>query len=81
MTTNELKKGDRIMLKCGWYATMLDNKRGNIRLAEVEGIEKEIGSIYSGDIAYKINADNTIESVEMTASQRRQEDVLSELIF
>jgi hypothetical protein len=60
---------------------MLDNKRGNIRLAEVEGIEKEIGSIYSGDIAYKINADNTIESVEMTASQRRQEDVLSELIF
>jgi hypothetical protein len=81
MTTNELKKGDRIMLKCGWYATMLDNKRGGIRLAEVEGIEKEIGSIYSGDIAYKINADNTIESVEMTASQRRQEDVLSELIF
>lgn len=81
MTTNELKKGDRIMLECGWYATIMDNKRGNIRLAEVEGIEKEIGSIYSGDIVYKINADNTIESVEMTASQKRQEEVLSELIF
>jgi hypothetical protein len=49
-TTNELKKGTRILLKNGWYATLMDNKKGNIRMAEVEGIFTEIGSIYASEI-------------------------------
>jgi hypothetical protein len=51
MLTNDLKSGTRIRLRNGWYATLKDNKRGNIRLAEVEGIFTELGSIYSHDIA------------------------------
>lgn len=48
--SNDLKKGTKILLKSGWAAVLYDNKKGNIRLAEVDGIFKELGSIYSHDI-------------------------------
>lgn len=50
MVTNDIKKGMRFMLRDGWYATMMDNRRGNIRMAEVEGYFKETGSVYATDI-------------------------------
>jgi len=50
MVTNELKSGTRIHLRNGWFGTLKDNKRGNIRLAEVEGYVTEIGSVYAHDI-------------------------------
>lgn len=49
--TNDLKKETRILLRNGWYATLKDNARGNIRIADVEGYCRETGSIYSHDIA------------------------------
>ena len=51
MKTNDIKKGMRIVLRNGWEATMEDNKRGNIRMATVEGFYTETGSIYAHDIA------------------------------
>lgn len=48
--SNDLKKGTRIQLKNGWYGTIFDNARGNIRMAEIEGNYTEIGSIYVTDI-------------------------------
>ena len=50
MSTNDIKKGMRFKLACGWHGIMEDNKKGNIRLANVEGIYSEIGSVYSHDI-------------------------------
>jgi len=50
INTNDLKKGTKILLKNGWDAVIYDNKKGNTRLAEVDGIFKEIGSIYAHDI-------------------------------
>ena len=50
MVTNELKKGDRVLLANGWYATIADNAKGNIRVADVEGFFRETGSVYSHDI-------------------------------
>jgi hypothetical protein len=50
LNTNDLKKGTQIILKSGFGAVLYDNKKGNIRLAEVDGIFKEIGSIYAHDI-------------------------------
>jgi len=52
MKTNELRKGTRVKLACGWRATIEDNKKGNIRLATVEGIVTEMGSVYSHNIMY-----------------------------
>lgn len=50
MKTADIKKGMRIVLDNGWYATMKDNGRGTTRVAEVEGFYTETGSIYSHDI-------------------------------
>ena len=54
LVTNELKKGDRVVLRNGWMATVMDNKKGNTRDCEVEGNYTEIGSVYSHDIMYKV---------------------------
>ena len=67
--TNDIKKGTRLKLRNGWEATMYDNKKGNIRMAEVEGIYTEIGSVYSHDIvAYKDEQGNW-KNVEHTKAQ------------
>ena len=49
---NDIKKGDIGYLKNGWKFEMVDNKKGNIRMAKVHGYETEIGSIYTHDIAF-----------------------------
>lgn len=66
--TNDLKKGVRILLACGWYGTIMDNMKGNIRMAEVEGFETEIGSVYSHDIVSAF-IDNQWVRVEHTPAQ------------
>jgi preprotein translocase subunit YajC len=48
--TNDLKKGDRVLLNNGWYATIQDNRKGDTRMATVEGTYTEMGSIYAHDI-------------------------------
>jgi hypothetical protein len=48
--SNDLKKGTQIILKNGFGAVLIDNKKGNVRYANVKGIFDEIGSIYSHDI-------------------------------
>lgn len=80
MKTNDIKKGMRIKLANGWYATMLDNKRGNIRLAEVEGIYKEIGSIYAHDIISVEQPDGVWHVVEHTKQQKQTADAVANLM-
>lgn len=48
--TNDLKKGARVLLANGWYATLQDNRKGDTRMAIVEGHVTEIGSVYAHDI-------------------------------
>jgi hypothetical protein len=69
MLSNELKKGAKIVLKgTGWKGTIYDNAKGNIRMAEVEGIYTEIGSIYVWDIAYAI-IDGVQVKIDLTDKQ------------
>ena len=70
ITTNELKKGDKVTLRCGWNATMEDNKKGNIRMATVEGIYTEMGSIYMYDVALAYKNGETFRVVP-SASQKK----------
>lgn len=79
MKTNDLKKGDRIRLRCGWYATMMDNLKGNIRLANVEGDFTEIGSIYAHDIILFIDKDNTPIEIEHTPAQHKLRDTVERI--
>jgi len=68
MKTNDIKSGTRIKLSNGWFATMRDNKKGNTRLAEVEGIYTEIGSIYSHNIEM-VRTGTLWAKVELTPAQ------------
>ena len=84
MTTNDLKKGTRVKLSNGWDATLLDNRKGKIRLAEVEGIVTECGSIYASDIIGYYDANNIFYSLNFkasmeSASKLRLEDLLISL--
>lgn len=55
MKTNELKKGDRVILRhTSWPATVMDNRKGNTRMCEVRGMYTEMGSVYSHDIEYYV---------------------------
>lgn len=68
MKTNDIKKGMRVVLRNGWEATIEDNKRGNIRMATVEGFYTEMGSIYAHDIA-GVLIDNQWQRPEYTPDQ------------
>ena len=69
MLTNEIKKGTRILMRSGWYGTMMDNMKGNTRMVDVEGDFREIGSVYSHDITYVIQEDGSQLKVEHTKKQ------------
>ena len=57
MKTNDIKKGMVVELNNGWFGIMADNMRGNTRMVDVNGLYREIGSVYSHDIirAWKTN--------------------------
>ena len=69
MTTNEIKKGTMVMLANGWKAEILDNRKGNIRLATVYGLHTEMGSIYSHDIKYAYDGPKMVV-IEHTQAQK-----------
>jgi hypothetical protein len=74
MKTNEIKKGMRFRLRSGWLATMQDNRKGNIRRAEVEGDYTETGSVYAHDIVSVLIGDNW-QAVEHTGQQQKVRDL------
>lgn len=55
MFTNQLKKGDEVVLRNGWKARIEDNKKGDTRLCTVYGFVTEMGSVYSHDIMCATN--------------------------
>ena len=54
ISPNELKKGDIGYLLIGWKFEIIDNKRGNSRMANVFGDFTETGSILMTDVDYVI---------------------------
>ena len=68
---NDIKKGDLGYLKNGWKFEMMDNKKGNIRMAKVHGIETEIGSIYAHEIAFIQNQDGDDIPVDASRYQKQ----------
>lgn len=83
MKTNDIKKGMKMILNNGWEAVMMDNKRGNTRMAEVKGVFTEIGSIYVWDIAHVYPNDDALvpETVELTDKQKKDRDYIKKMGF
>ncbi len=79
MFTNDIKKGTRVELRNGWQATMMDNKKGNVRTAEVEGIYTEIGSVYAHDIVM-VQTDSEADTWEIVEHTKAQIKMFKDLI-
>jgi hypothetical protein len=51
VSSKEIKKGTKVILRNGWKATIEDNKTtSHTRMATVQGDFTEMGSVYSTDI-------------------------------
>jgi hypothetical protein len=77
--SNDLKKGDMVILHNGWKAKIEDNKKGNIRMATVYGLYTEMGSIYSHDVKGRINDDNSITTVVPTVKQQELRRIMERM--
>lgn len=75
--TNCIKKGWKIKLANGWNGTMMDNLKGNTRMAEIEGYYTEIGSVYSWDIIAASQDGVTWSKIELTPAQISQKKMAS----
>lgn len=76
LKTNDLKKGARVRLSCGWYATLADNTRGDVRSATVEGHVTETGGIYAHDIVEAEVAGYWIPVKHTPSQEKMRERVL-----
>ena len=76
MKTNDLKRGSRVLLTNGWEADIMDNMKGQTRLAKVYGDFTDVGSVYSHDIkSVKIGDDwFPIEHTEAQLKLKQQLD-------
>lgn len=73
MLANDLKKGMNVILKNGRYATIMDNRKGNIRLAWYSG--EETGSIYVSEINVVEKPEGGWERVELSESQKKNAEM------
>ena len=73
MLANDMKKGQKGVLKSGWRFEIADNKKGIIRMATVWGDYTEMGSIYIDDIEH-LWVDEVSEPIEFTPAQQKQVD-------
>lgn len=75
MKTNDLKKGDIVLISGGYRAKIMDNKKGNIRLIKTfPPLYEEIGSIYAWEILRLISNENgevLSKEIELTPAQEK----------
>jgi len=73
-TTNDIKKGEVVLLANGWQARIEDNRKGQVRMATVFGTYTEMGSIYASDIREVQTASGEWEKVSITSKQKTLAD-------
>lgn len=78
--TNEIKKGETVMLKDGTKVKVMDNLKGNIRLIEAPMVfdprQFDIGSAYVFDWAFVRRGDDW-HAIELTPAQKKARDRIS----
>ena len=80
ITSNEIKKGDFILQVNGWYGEMLDNMKGNTRVANIHGYFTEAGSIYVWDIT-NIVKDGKLYNLKLTDKQVKDKIMVESISF
>ncbi len=79
MLANDMKKGTQIVMLSGELGTIMDNRKGMIRVAEVEGVFTDMGSIYIDDIDLVLTDDGW-EKIEFNQSQQKRIDKKNKIL-
>jgi len=77
--SNDIKKGDFIQELNGWYGEIIDNMKGNTRVANIHGYFTEAGSIYVWDIA-TICKDGKLYCIKLTNKQKKDRDRINTIM-
>ena len=79
MKSNELKKGDKVILTCGYLAEIMDDKKGNIRLANIEtNFQKEMCKVFVWDIDSVIEEKNGnlfFKTIDLNPAQKKAREI------
>lgn len=75
ITTKELKKGDRVVLRNGWMATVVSRPVGIRVMLKVEGLYTEIGDQYIWDVAARVTPGG-MERLTLTPKQLKTRSVV-----
>ena len=68
--SNDLKDGDVFVQANGWVGEIVDNGRGNTRLANIHGFCTEAGSIYVWDIV-QVAKNGVLRKLQLTPKQEK----------
>lgn len=71
--SNEIKDGDVFVQTNGWVGEMVDNMRGNTRVANIHGFFTEAGSIYVWHISQVVK-DGVLRNIKLTPKQKKDKD-------
>lgn len=71
MLSNDIKKGMRVLKKNGWYGTVMDNRKGNLRCINTEGYVTEAGDDYVWNISQVETSPGVWEKIELTEAQKK----------
>ena len=77
--SNDMKKGDFIQEHNCWYGEIIDNMKGNTRVANIHGYFTEAGSIYVWDIA-TICKDGKLYCIKLTNKQKKDRDRINTIM-
>ena len=71
--TNDIKDGDVFVQRNGWVGEMVDNMRGNTRIANIHGFCTEAGSIYVWDIC-QVAKGGKLREIQLTPKQVKDKE-------
>lgn len=68
--SNDIKDGDVFVQNNGWVGEMVDNMRGNTRVANIHGYFEETGSVYVWHIS-QVAKDGVLRKLKLTPKQEK----------
>ncbi len=76
--SNDLKDGDVFIQTNGWVGEIVDNGRGNTRIANIHGFCAEAGSIYVWDIS-QVAKEGVLRRIQLTPKQEKDKKRCEEI--
>lgn len=76
--SNDIKDGDVFVQNNGWVGEIVDNMRGNTRVANIHGYFEEAGSVYVWHIS-QVAKNGVLRTVQLTPKQEKDKKRCEEM--